>query len=629
MSDESDEAGLGVQNAAPVEPTPVDPARGSARAERSGASLFGRRGARSPSEALHPESAPPPPPEKKRGASRLGALSGFLTFLLALALLAGVGAVFADRAVRAPGPLAADKVVYIQQGSDSDQIIDQLQTQGVIDSPFLFTLTLFVEGARSKLKAGEYLFKQNASLQEVIDALVSGKAILHSLTIPEGLTSQQVIERLRESDLLVGDIREIPREGALLPQTYKFQRGDSRDKLVQKMAHDQKAMLEEIWRRRSPDLPLTSPGELVTLASIVEKETGKADERPRVAAVFINRLKKHMRLQSDPTIVYGLVGGQGALGRPLTRNDIDTASAYNTYVIDGLPPGPIANPGRAAMEAVANPSRTQDLYFVADGTGGHVFADSLDAHNRNVQRWRQIEQSAKPKISNPAPNPAAPGAPAGIQPGAQPATGAGPAQPAPQSPPPAPDNHTELPPPSQYGLAPTAAEFAVRRAGRTPAPTVLPDPAMMAKIAPALPGAPTAPVRLADYRLGTAGPAMQIAGSLGDVQLGGVTRAENDLDGPAEDSSPARTDSSGRVTLAAADLDGPAAPVENNAEAYANPAGSGVANAAPNGKPRIYDAAEGTALDPLLAKNWDLNSPKSIDLPQPKAAKPQKTPAPN
>jgi UPF0755 protein len=625
MSEESDEAGLGVQNAAPVEPTPVEPARASAR---SGASLFGRRGARSPSEALHPESAPPPPPEKKRRSSRLGALSGFLTFLLALALLAGVGAVFADRAVRAPGPLAADKVVYIQQGSDSDQIIDQLQTQGVIDSPFLFTLTLFVEGARSKLKAGEYLFKQNASLQEVIDALVSGKAILHSLTIPEGLTSQQAVERLRESDLLVGDIREIPREGALLPETYKFQRGDSRDKLVQKMAHDQKVMLEEIWRRRSPDLPLTSPGELVTLASIVEKETGKADERPRVAAVFINRLKKHMRLQSDPTIVYGLVGGQGALGRPLTRNDIDTASAYNTYVIDGLPPGPIANPGRAAMEAVANPSRTQDLYFVADGTGGHVFADSLDAHNRNVQRWRQIEQTAKPKPANPA----ATGAPAGTPPVAAPA------QPAPQSPPPARDNHTELPPPSQYGLAPTAAEFAARRAGGTPAPTMLPDPAMMAKIAPVLPGATTAPVRLADYRPGTAGPAMQIAGGLGEVQLGGVTRAENDLDGPAEDASPAaadsptRGDSSRRVTLAAADLDGPAAPVENNASAYADPSGSGVANAAPNGKPRIYDAAEGTALDPLLAKNWDLNSPKTIDTPPAKpdkAARSPKSPAQN
>ena len=275
-------------------------------------------------------------------------------------------------------------------------------------------------------------------MQEVIDTIVLGRAILHAITIPEGLTSQQIVERLRQDDVLAGDIQEIPREGALLPETYKFQRGGSRDSLLQKMARDQKLLLDEIWRRRSPDLPLASPYDLVTLASIVEKETGKADERPRVAGVFINRLRRHMRLQSDPTIVYGLVGGQGPLGRPLTRADIELSSPYNTYVIDGLPPGPIANPGRAALEAVANPSRTQDLYFVADGTGGHVFADSLDAHNRNVLRWRQIEQ-AKPKI---APGTLAPGTVAPPAPGR--------------------DDHTEIAP-SHYGDAPGDAEFYARR----------------------------------------------------------------------------------------------------------------------------------------------------------------------
>jgi UPF0755 protein len=583
----------------------------AAPAERSGASLFGRRGALSPAEALHPEDAPqPPPPEKKRKPSRLGAASGFLTFLLAAALLAGVGAVFADRAVRAPGPLTADKVVYIQQGSDSDQIIEQLQTQGVIDSPFLFTLTLFVEGARSKLKAGEYLFKQNASLQEVIDTIVSGKAILHSLTIPEGLTSQQIVERLRESDFLVGDIRDIPREGALLPETYKFQRGNSRDKLLQQMVHDQKALLDDIWRRRASDLPLSSPYELVTLASIVEKETGKADERPRVAAVFINRLRKHMRLQSDPTIVYGLVGGQGPLGRPITRTDIDTASAYNTYVIDGLPPGPIVNPGRAAMEAVANPSRTQDLYFVADGSGGHVFSDSLDSHNRNVQRWRQIEQNSKVK---------APGAPGGPAPGAAaPATQAPATQPPAAVPAPRRDKGAERARPSQYGLAPNAPEFDARRVGRAPLPPRLAhDPDLIARVSPLLPGAPSGPARFADYvpAQGLAGPA-QYATALGEVQLGGITRAENDLDGPAaEVKTPSAPGARGRV-VAAADLDGPAAPVESSALGY----GGGLVNAAPNGKPRIYDAAEGTALDPLLDKSWDLNSPKSVDAPPAKAS---------
>jgi UPF0755 protein len=592
----------------------------SVPAERSGASLFGRRGALSPAEALHPEDAPPPPPpEKKRKPSRLGAASGFLTFLLAAALLAGVGAVFADRAVRAPGPLTADKVVYIQQGSDSDQIIEQLQTQGVIDSPFLFTLTLFVEGARAKLKAGEYLFKQNASLQEVIDTIVSGKAILHSLTIPEGLTSQQIVERLRESDFLVGDIRDIPREGALLPETYKFQRGNSRDKLLQQMVHDQKAMLEEIWRRRASDLPLSSPYELVTLASIVEKETGKADERPRVAAVFINRLRKHMRLQSDPTIIYGLVGGQGPLGRPLTRADIDTASAYNTYVIDGLPPGPIANPGRAAMEAVANPSRTQDLYFVADGTGGHVFSDSLDSHNRNVQRWRQFEQNSKVKVPGTPAGPAS-GAPASatqppatLAPATQPPAAVVPAAPSPRR-----DKGAQRARPSQYGLAPNAPEFDARRRGRTPLPPRLAhDPDLITRVSPMLPGAPAGPVRLADYvpAQGLATPA-QYADALGDVQLGGITRAENDLDGPAaEVQTPKAPNVRGRV-VAAADLDGPAAPVENSALGYAG----GLVNAAPNGKPRIYDAAEGTALDPLLDKGWDLNSPKSVDAPPAKAS---------
>ena len=506
--------------------------------------------------------------------------------------------------MRAPGPLAADKVVYIQQGSDSDQIIEELQTQGVIDSPFLFTLTLFLEGARSKLKAGEYLFKQNASLQDVIDTIVSGKAILHSLTIPEGLTSQQIVERLRDSDLLAGDIREIPREGALLPETYKFQRGDSRDKLLQKMVHDQKALLDEIWRRRATDLPISSPYEMVTLASIVEKETGKADERPRVAAVFINRLRKHMRLQSDPTIVYGLVGGQGPLGRPLTRTDIDTASAYNTYVIDGLPPGPIANPGRAALEAVANPSRTQDLYFVADGTGGHVFSDSLDSHNRNVQHWRQIEQTNKAKA--PAGGPA--GAPQAIPPGAAPSPAGAPAAPAR-------DNHTENAAPRRYyGFAPSAPEFSGRHEARAPLPPHLrPDALLISRVSPVLPGAPAAPTRLVDY-VPAQGAGAQYANGLGDVQLGGITRAENDLDGPAEDVN-APSNPRGRTAVAAADLDGPAAPVEASPIGNAN----GVANAAPNGKPRIYDASEGTAIDPLLNKGWDLNSSKTVDLPPTKS----------
>jgi UPF0755 protein len=558
------------------EPQQSEQAAGAETAPRrtEKARLFGRRMVMSPSEALQPEKAPPPPRRKKRPT--LDAISGFLTFLLVLSVVAGLAVVYAGHAIRQPGPLASDKAVMIAPGSDADEIIEQLQSQGVIDSPFLFTLALFVEGTRGKLKAGEYMFKQNASLQDVIDTIVQGRAILHSLTIPEGLTTKQIVERLREDDVLAGDIREIPREGALLPETYKFQRGDSRDKLLQKMARDQSQLLDEIWRRRSPDLPLSSPYDLVTLASIVEKETGKADERPRVAGVFINRLRKHMRLQSDPTIVYGLVGGQGPLGRPLTHADVETASPYNTYLIDGLPPGPIANPGRAALEAVANPSRTQELYFVADGAGGHVFSDSLDAHNRNVQRWRQIEQTNKAK-------PSAPPAPGVLPPGTTT---------------PGRDDHTELAP-SPFGGAPTEPEFFARHgSARTAKPGLAPDPAAIALLAPALPGAPESPRHIADFTaVKGAAPKVEVADSVGDAQFAGITRAENTLDGPAD--SP---------------LDGPAAPVEEGA-GVKSALGymGGVVNAAPNGKPRILDASEGTALDPLLNKSWDLNSAKTVD----------------
>src|SRR5205085_1871727 len=191
--------------------------------------------------------------------------------------------------------------------------------------------------------------------------------------LPEGLTSEQIVARLLENDILSGQIKEIPREGTLLPETYKFVRGATRDQVIQRMQQAQKRVLGEIWERRTPDLPVRSSDQLVVLASIVEKETGRADERSRVAAVFINRLRQKIKLQSDPTIIYGLVGGKGTLGRPIKRSEIQQPTPYNTYIIDGLPPGPIANPGRASLEATANPARTRDLFFVADGTGGHSF----------------------------------------------------------------------------------------------------------------------------------------------------------------------------------------------------------------------------------------------------------------
>ena len=571
--------------------------------------LFSRRAAQSPREALQPDSAPPPPqPTGRKKRPGLEAFSGFLTFLLILGVIAGFGLVLANHNLKQPGPLASDKVVLIAQGADVPDIIEQLQTQGVIESPALFNLALFVEGNRSKLKAGEYQFKQNASLQDVIDTMVQGKSILHMITIPEGLTSQQIVERLRDDEVLAGDVHEIPREGSLLPETYKFQRGASRDQLLQKMARDQKQLLDEIWKRRSADLPITSPYEMVTLASIVEKETGKADERPRVAGVFINRLRKHMRLQSDPTIVYGIVGGQGPLGRPLSRAEIDKPTAYNTYQIDGLPPGPIANPGRAALEAVANPSRTRELYFVADGTGGHVFADSLDSHNRNVQHWRQIEQNAKPK---------------GV-PGADPTAPAVPGK----------DEHGELTLP-HFGAAPTPIEFEAHRdAANVIKPRLKVDPRLMALVSPTLPDAPDSPQKVTDRPLTWSKPAPMLANAdngLSDAPMGGATQAENELDGPAVAGdnpavnpatypvSPAmRADMRARAARYgnAANLDGPAPPVEANALDFKPP--MAYANMAPNGHPKILDASEGTALDPLLDKSWDLNSPKAVPaLPKP------------
>ncbi len=365
--------------------------------ERGSARIFGRRKLlQTPAEALQPEAVPPPPnaPNSERWPI-LSALSGLLSLSLVAAMVALFAIAFGERTLSAKGPLQADKVVFIAPGTEVIQIIDKLNREGVIDQPSLMKLALWTQGKWPKVKAGEYLFKANISHSDVIDVLVSGKQLLHSVTIPEGLTSQQIVERLKASEILAGDIREVPAEGSLLPETYKVARGMSRSQLIRKMKRDQDRLLTRIWNKRAKDLPLKTKYELLTLAAIVEKETGKADERSRVAAVFYNRLRKGMRLQSDPTIVYGLVGGKGTLGRPILRSEIRKPTSYNTYVIPALPPGPIANPGRAALEATANPSKTNDLYFVADGTGGHAFAETLEEHNNNVQRWRQIEKERK------------------------------------------------------------------------------------------------------------------------------------------------------------------------------------------------------------------------------------------
>ncbi|MGY3527969.1 endolytic transglycosylase MltG [Bradyrhizobium sp. USDA 4452] len=371
---------------------------------------------RSPRAALEPEQVPPPPKRSDRARNPFVIVgNAIFTILIILMISAGATYYYGKQTLESPGPLQEDKIVNIPARAGKRDIADVLSREGVINvNPWVFIGSVFALKASSDLKPGEYSFQKNASLRDVIATIVDGKVVQHAITIPEGLTSEQIVTRLSDNDIFTGSVREIPREGTLLPETYKFPRGTTRDQVIQRLQQAQKRVLAEIWERRNTDLPLKSPDQLVTLASIVEKETGRADERSRVAAVFVNRLRQRMKLQSDPTIIYGLVGGKGTLGRPIKRSEITQPSPYNTYVIDGLPPGPIANPGRASLEATANPARTRDLFFVADGTGGHAFTETYDQHAKNVAKLRasekQIQNDTVEPADDPAPAAAAPGA---------------------------------------------------------------------------------------------------------------------------------------------------------------------------------------------------------------------------
>ncbi|KQW23257.1 aminodeoxychorismate lyase [Afipia sp. Root123D2] len=369
---------------------------------------------RSPRAALEPEQVPQPPRRSDRARNPfVVAGNAIITALLLIIIGAGGLYVYGKQVLSAKGPLTADKTVNIPPRAGMADIGEILQREGVIKADkWTFIGSVLAMRARSELKSGEFLFPKQASLAAVIGTIVEGKVVQHSFTVPEGLTSEQIVARLQENDIFAGTPHEIPREGTLLPDTYKFPRGTPRDQVIQRMQQAHKRVLAEIWERRSPDLPVRSPEQLVTLASIVEKETGRADERSRVAAVFVNRLRQKIKLQSDPTIIYGLVGGKGTLGRPIKRSEITQPSPYNTYVIEGLPPGPIANPGRASLEATANPARTRDLFFVADGTGGHTFTESYDQHQKAVVKLRALERQQQNDTSEPEEAPAAPAAPA-------------------------------------------------------------------------------------------------------------------------------------------------------------------------------------------------------------------------
>ena len=358
---------------------------------------------RSPLETLQPREVPPP---AKRSKQARGGLVVFLNFcmscLVFAALAAGVVFYFGKLRFEEPGPLQKAKTMVIEDGANLRSISAKLHASGITSSELIFSIGVRAHNASSALKAGEYAFKPGMSMYDVMETIHSGKGVVHKITIPEGFTIAEILRRVAADETLEGEMPQtVPPEGTLMPDTYPFQRGTTRIEVIEQMRKSQQRYLAELWGRRIDDLPVNTPQELVTLASIVEKETGKAYERPHVASVFINRLKKGMRLQSDPTIIYGIFAGEGKpKDRPIYKSDIDKYTPYNTYQIDGLPPGPIANPGRAALEAVANPSRTEYLYFVASGDGGHVFAKTLDEHNANVARWRAIEKREQSETEN-------------------------------------------------------------------------------------------------------------------------------------------------------------------------------------------------------------------------------------
>ena len=358
-------------------------------------------------------------PEPRQWKRRGSALSRVLlwTFLLIVAagLAAGAGLFYAQSEYSAAGPLAEDKVFMVEQGLSAPEIGAALESNGIISNGRIFALMAQITGQRTRLKAGEYAFPKAASMRDVMALIASGKAVTYKLSIPEGFTSEMAVARVNANEVLTGPPAAVPPEGSIMPDTYVFRRGMTRQKLVEDMQTMQSRLLEELWAKRVPSPLIETPEQAVTLASIVEKETAVPEERPVIASVFMNRLKKGMRLQSDPTIIYGIVGGKGRLDRSLTRADIETTTPYNTYRIKGLPPGPIANPGRAALEAVLNPQPTDYIYFVADGSGGHAFAVTLEEHNRNVRQWRKIEGNAAAAAAaesgesdDPAPAPTAP-----------------------------------------------------------------------------------------------------------------------------------------------------------------------------------------------------------------------------
>jgi len=317
--------------------------------------------------------------------------------LIAAAIVLVAAATFvvldAHRRFTKPGPLAEATSVVIPKGAGLEAIARKLAAARVVPDPYSFMAGVRLK--KASLKAGEYAFPAHVTPEAALAMMAEGRTVVHKLTVAEGLTTKQVLALVREADFLAGEVARIPAEGTLLPETWHLSRDDQRDEVVARMEKSMRQTMDQLWPQRAAGLPLKSKEEALVLASIVERETGIKAERPQVAAVFVNRLRLGMRLQSDPTVIYGLSDAMGVLDRPISRADLETAHRWNTYVIDGLPPTPIANPGRASLEAVLHPADSDALYFVADGSGGHVFAKSLEEHNRNVANWRKVEKARR------------------------------------------------------------------------------------------------------------------------------------------------------------------------------------------------------------------------------------------
>ncbi len=323
-----------------------------------------------------------------------GAVRRSRILLAGAAIAVVVTGLFGVLAAVGPGPPArsgAFTEVQLPRGAGVTGVAANLKAAGVIRSEMVFQVLARVTGAGRSLKAGEYAIPSRASAISILADLEAGRTIVRKVTLPEGLTSAMVVRELQAVPWLTGDV-QVPEEGTLLPETYRAERGDSRQSVLDRMRTAQQSLLDRLWASRVPGLPLATPQEAVILASIVEKETGVRDERRRVAGVFINRLRMGMRLQSDPTVIYAVSRGE-PLGRGIRASELASRSPWNTYAYSGLPPTPIANPGRASLEAVLDPLETREIFFVADGTGGHAFAETLEAHNANVARWRQIERA--------------------------------------------------------------------------------------------------------------------------------------------------------------------------------------------------------------------------------------------